>query len=65
MNLKILLAGLGASAALLLVLGGGLVAGGGQAQASGVGRPAPAFELPAVSGDVRLTSGASAASRRS
>jgi len=57
MNLKILLAGLGASAALLLVLGGGLVAGGGQAQASGVGRPAPAFELPAVSGDVRLTSG--------
>ncbi|HEY3451865.1 MAG TPA: TlpA disulfide reductase family protein [Myxococcales bacterium] len=55
MNLKILLVGLGLAAALLLVLGGGLVAGSGEAQASGVGQPAPAFELSSVSGSTRLT----------
>ncbi|MGC4122683.1 MAG: redoxin domain-containing protein [Myxococcales bacterium] len=56
MNLKILLVGMALAAALLVVLGGGLVVGNGEAQASGVGQPVPAFELPSVASGSRVSS---------
>jgi len=54
-SLKILLTGLGIAASLLAVLGGGLVRGDGNPEPSGVGRPAPPFELASATGAAKLT----------